>query len=76
MCGKELDSDGANSYAHEAVDSKIKYTLEIFERLTVRESNVELVLRDGAVNLSSDEVDGRDQGLADLSTLACDGAFV
>ena len=50
------DSDRANPRAHEAVDRKIKYTLETFERLTVRESNVELVFHDGAVKLSYDEV--------------------
>ena len=50
------DSDGVNPRVHEALDRKIKYTLETFERLIVRESNVEPVFRDGAVKLSYDEI--------------------
>ena len=50
------DSDGANPRAHEAVDRKIKYTLETFERVNIQESNVELVFRDGAIKLSYDEI--------------------
>ena len=52
MSGNGSGSDGAHPRAHEAVDCKIKYTLETFERIHIQGSNVEYVFRDGALKLS------------------------
>ena len=55
MSSNGSDSDGAQPRAHEAVDRKIKYTLDTFERINVHEHNVEFKFKDGAVKLSYDE---------------------
>ena len=55
MSSNGSDSDGAHPRAHEAVDRKIKYTLDTFECINVDEHNVEFKFKDGAVKLSYDE---------------------
>ena len=52
MSGNGSDSDGAHPRSHEAVDRKLKHTLDTFEHINIQESNVEYVLCFGAVKLS------------------------
>ena len=51
MSSNGSDSNGAHPRAHEAVDRKIKYTLDTFERINVHEHNVEFKFKDGAVKV-------------------------